>query len=119
MRALGFELKREDYKKLRAPDDEEEDDTKGVIYFNKFLQLATEKIAELDPREEMEKAFAMFDSDKTGSISYENLRRIARELGESMSDEEIKEIVEGDTKDSIKEIGQEEFFTIMQKTNLF
>lgn len=37
MRALGFELKREDYKKLRAPDDEEEDDTKGVIYFNKFL----------------------------------------------------------------------------------
>ena len=54
MRALGFELKREDYKKLRQDDlDYEEDDTKGVVGFDKFLALAIEKIAELDPEEEM------------------------------------------------------------------
>lgn len=36
------------------------------------------------------KIFALFDEDGTGGISFRNLKRIATELGESLTDDEMQ-----------------------------
>jgi centrin-1 len=94
-------------------------EAKGVIDYNDFIDLMTVKMAERDPMEEMMKAFRLFDEDDSGKISFKNLKRVAKELGENMSDEEIQEMIDEADRDGDGEICDEEFFRIMKKTNLF
>jgi Ca2+-binding EF-hand superfamily protein len=47
------------------------------------------------------------------------LKKVARELGENMSEDELAEMIEEADKDQDGEIGEEDFIRIMKKTNLF
>ena len=116
MRALGFEPKKEDIKQMISQLDVEGN---GVIEFGQFLDLMTTKMAERDPREEMLKAFRLFDEDETGKITFKNLKRVAKELGENMSDDEIQEMIDEADRSGNGEISEEDFVRIMKKTNLF
>ena len=82
------------------------------------MELMTTKISERDPREEILKAFRLFDDDNTGKVSLKNLKRVARELGETMTDEELQEMIDEADRDGDGEISEEEFIRIMKKTNL-
>jgi Ca2+-binding EF-hand superfamily protein len=79
MRALGFEPKKEEIKKMISDIDK---DGSGTIDFSEFLEMMTAKMSERDSREEILKAFRLFDDDETGKISFRNLKRgkIARVL---------------------------------------
>jgi len=116
MRALGFEPKTEEVKRMIAEVDRE---GTGTIEFQDFIDLMTVKIAERDPLEEIKRAFTLFDEDGTGKISLKNLRRVAKELGETMTDEELQEMIDEADRDGDGEISLEEFTRIMKKTNLF
>ena len=59
--------------------------------------------------------FNLFDDDSTGKITLKNLKRVARELGETMSDDELLEMIERADKDKDGEINFEEFYEIMTK----
>ena len=76
-------------------------------------------MAERDPREEILKAFRLFDDDNSGKISLRNLKRVARELGETMTDDELQEMIDEADRDGDGEISEEDFIRVMKKTNLF
>lgn len=42
---------------------------------------------EKDEKEEILKAFKLFDDDATGSISLNNIKRVSKELGEDLTEE--------------------------------
>lgn len=86
-----------------------------------------------DTREDIQKVFNLFDDDQTGKISLRNLKRVAKELGETMSgefsypnirqsshiscwaDAELLEMIERADTDADGEISPDEFYAIMTK----
>jgi centrin-1 len=67
MRALGFEPKKEEIKKMISDIDK---DGSGTIDFSEFLEMMTAKMSERDSREEILKAFRLFDDDETGKVTH-------------------------------------------------
>ncbi|XP_068596264.1 uncharacterized protein cetn2 [Brachionichthys hirsutus] len=116
MRALGFEPKKEEIKKMISEVDK---DGTGKISFADFLAVMTQKMAEKDSKEEILKAFRLFDDDETGKISFKNLKRVAKELGENLTDEELQEMIDEADRDGDGEVNQQEFLRIMKKTCLY
>ncbi|KAK2958675.1 putative Ca2+-binding protein/EF-hand superfamily protein [Blattamonas nauphoetae] len=116
MRALGFEPKKDEVKRMIQEIDR---DGTGTIDFTSFLEMMTIKMAERDPREEILKAFRLFDDDNTGKITFANLKRVAKELGENMSDEELQEMIDEADRDGDGAVGEEDFLRIMKKTSLY
>ena len=69
-------------------------DGSGAIDFEEFLDMMTARMSDKDTKEDINKVFRLFDDDKTGTITIQNLRRVAKELGETMTDEELMEMIE-------------------------
>merc|ERR1711871_332161 len=112
MRALGFEPKKEEIQKMISDVD---DDGSGTIEDEEFLKMMPPKILNRDPKDEILKAFRLFDDDETGKISFKNLKRVAKELGERMTDEELQEMIDEADRDGDGEVNEEEFFRIMKR----
>ena len=54
----------------------------------------TTKMSEKDSPEELEKAFVLFSKNSpAGIISFDDLKAVANELGETMSDDELREMI--------------------------
>ena len=92
-------------------------------------------MGEKDTVEEIERAFRLFDDDETGAITIANLRRVAAELGETVTDDElevcvvvlINSLINRILQAMIAEassstdgaVNREDFLKIMKKTCLY
>jgi len=112
MQSLGFDSKNPTVYQMIAELDR---DVTGAIDFEDFLDAITSKLGDKETRDGISKIFALFDEDKSGSITLKNLKRVAKELGETMSEEELREMIERADSMGNGEISVEDFYTIMTK----
>ena len=112
MESLGYEAKNQTIYQMISDIDK---DGTGEIDFEEFLDIMTARMSNSDSKEDIEKIFSLFDDDKTGYISLQNLKRVAKELGETMSDAELLEMIERADSDKDGQISTEEFYAIMTK----
>ena len=113
MRALGFEVKKNEVLQMVHLIDPQNE---GVIGFDLYLRLMAERYGDRDPMAEVMKAFALFDAEGVGKISVKNLKTIARELGETLSDDEIQAMIDEFDGDQDGEVTTEEFIEIMTQS---
>ncbi|KAF1333114.1 Caltractin-like protein, partial [Globisporangium splendens] len=62
----------------------------GRVEFSDYMEIMRRKILARDPDEEIARAFALFDEDGSGHITLRKMRRVAKELGENLGDDELQ-----------------------------
>ena len=112
MQSLGFEAKNQTIFQMISDLDKNKS---GTIDFEEFLDMMTARMSDKDSREDIAKVFRLFDDDNTGQITLRNLRRVARELGETMTDEELQEMVDRADSNGDGNVSFDDFFNIMTK----
>ena len=63
------------------------------VDFDEFLGAISNKLGNRETKEGINRIFDLFDDDKTGTINLANIKRVAKELGETMSTEELREML--------------------------
>lgn len=91
----------------------------GAIDFDSFVNTIINKLGDTKSRYGIRKIFELYDSDDTGTINFEKLKAISKELGESLNDEELQDMlhfihVQNNTE-AHEEINFEEFYQIVSK----
>ena len=110
MRALGCEPRKEDMKKMVGEVDQE---NTGQISFDGYLQIVLNKMVERPGLDDILKAFRLFDREGSGAVSFAQLKRIVQQIGETISDEELHEMIaEADRKGS-GVVDEEDFVKII------
>merc|ERR1712124_232340 len=96
-----------------------DDDGGGEIGFDEFLKMMTNKILNKDPKDDMVKAFKLFDDDSTGFVTFKNLKRVARETNQTLTDDELQQMLDDADRDGDGVLNGEEFLVMMKKLALF
>ena len=90
-------------------------DGRDQVDFNEFLDLMTARVSNKDTREDLRKVFNLFDEEKSGYITINNLKKVIRELGENIDEHELQEMIEKADADNDSRVSEEEFYNIMTK----
>ena len=72
---------------------EMDDDGSDTIGYVDFLKWMTHKILNRGPK----KTFRLLDGDVTGKIPFKHFKRAAKELGERMTDDDLQEMIDGES----------------------
>lgn len=110
MHSLGFERKSPTVFEMIS----ELEERGREIYFEEFLDAISNKLGNRETREGIDRIFDLFDDDHSDGINLNNIRRVAKELGETMSADELKEMLQRASTNG-EEITRDDFYNIMTK----
>lgn len=112
MVSLGFESKNGSIFQMIT---ELDSDGNGNIDFAEFFGLMTTKISDKNSRAQYAKVFAIYDEERKGYITVENLANVAQTLGESITSEELAELIKRADLDHDGVVSEEEFYALMTR----
>ena len=112
MQSLGFEAKNQTIYQMINDLDKNKS---GNIDFDEFLDMMTARMSDRDTRDDINKVFRLFDEEGSQTITIKNLRKVARELGETMSDEELNEMIARADSNGDGAVSMDDFYNIMTK----
>ena len=75
----------------------------------------TNRISDKDSRSNFRKVFNLYDDERTGYISIKNLRRVAKDLGEDISEEELQQMITRADLDRDDLVSEDEFYTFLTR----
>jgi Ca2+-binding EF-hand superfamily protein len=114
MRALGFAVKKKDVLAALQHHGCGQDHT-AEVEFNDFSSIMKDMYLRRDYSEVVDRAFAVFDTEKRGKITFKMLKRIVKSVGEDLNDECLADMIEMFDKDGDGAISMEEFRSIMKE----
>ncbi len=109
LRSLGFEMKTHQLLQLLKDNNYKEQ----KISYEQYFTITKKLVIERDPLDEIRRAFQLFDEENKGRISLKNLRKVARELGEQIDDDELQAMIDEFDADNDGEINEQEFIQLM------
>ena len=115
MQSLGFDSKNPTIYQLIADLDTPEAAKNGGVNFDDFVGSINNKLGDKESKEGIHRIFELFiDDPNADTITLSSLKKIAQELGENMSAEELKDMLERASANGT-ELTFDEFYEIMTK----
>jgi Ca2+-binding EF-hand superfamily protein len=115
MQSLGFDTKNPVIYQLIADLDTPENAKKGGIDFNTFVEAINDKLGDRSSKDGIKRIFQLFiDDPSQDTITLSSLKRIAKELGEQMNADELRDMLERASSNG-QELSFDEFYEIMTK----
>ena len=112
MVSLGFDLRNTNIYQMIADLDS---DGNAQIDFDEWVHLMSNRVSVSSSKAAILKIFPLYDDEKTDHISVKNLRRVATDLGEEISEEELQEMIDRADLDRDGLVNFEEFYTILTR----
>lgn len=113
MRSLGQNPTDAELRQLVQEEGDKDDS--GTIDFPGFLTMVAKVLRHDESEEELREAFRLFDTDGSGSINAEELKKVMLNLGEKLSKEDLEEMIKEADMDGDGTVDYEEFVTMMTK----
>ncbi len=109
MESLGLDITTHELQEMI-----QELDTTGTntIDFNAFLSIMVRQT--IDSDHEIQEAFKLFDKDRDGKITAEDVKEIMACCGEKFNDKEIEEIIHETDRDGDGQIDFDDFYRVMK-----
>ena len=91
-------------------------DNSGQIEFPEFLNLISGQTSDENSKSEIKKVFNVFDIEKKGHISFNNLKELVQNLGLQLSDSTLLNLISKGDSNSDNLVSFEDFYNIMTRT---
>ncbi|KAK9505810.1 hypothetical protein O3M35_009793 [Rhynocoris fuscipes] len=83
-----------------------------------LVSIMENKLAQDETKADLKRIFSSFDYDHKGYITFGNLKRLAKELGIDVNNEEIQEMIDEADTNRNGMVTEEDFINIMMKVDL-
>ena len=91
-----------------------EAETKQGITYDEFVQLLTAKLQDRESQKSTERVYELFVEDPNGTLNYEVLKKVANQVGDQTSDEDLQRLIKNGSSNGT-DIPYDEFHSIITK----